>query len=1146
MIRVLWLAALLSSACVSPSSVACGQYVCAADEVCTPGGCATQADVDACSGLAEGAACMTTSGHGACQSGACRIAICGNGVVEGTEVCDGDGTVNASAGEHCSSDCLHIEVCGNSVVDPGEQCDDGNSNPADGCNACQLTTWQVSTLLGDNVNATTVPLGYIPAITVDGLGAALFVAGTQLLRLDAQGALTVIAGTPYASTDSGDGGPATSATFQGIAAVTVDDLGNIYIVDATRIRRIDARGIVTTIAGNGISAPATDNVAAVSTSLEFPGGTAVDGLGNMYVSEQGTYKIKRIDPHGILTTYAGTGAATDGGDGGPAIAASFHDVSRLAVDSHGGLAVLEGGARKVRYIAPDGTISTIVGTGVQGSGGDGGPATAAQLDNPRDVQYDANDALYIADAGSNKVRRVANGVISTVAGTGVAGYTGDGGAAVSAELEGPTSATVNGAGELFIADQVAIVRRVDAAGTISTVAGTTYTPLAMTAFWPRTSGLSSSKVAIDHATGVYYGTEATVIFRVDTGGALPVRTVIAGQPTAGFSGDGGPAIAAAVNAPNELIVDHQHRIVFYDAGNHRIRRIDASGIITTIAGTGASGYSGDGGLATSATFSDVFAFAVDAADNVYFADAGNYRIREIDGAGIITTVAGSGTQGYSGDGGQAKNARIGIVKGLAVDAQSNLYLSDTFNNRIRRVSGTTISTFAGNGTVGCAGDNGQATSAQLAEPGALAFDPQGRLLVVQEHWEQTIPCTKLRRIDTSGVITTIAGDGTPDESGDGGPLANARVDAATDIAFDDQGRLVVMSARTRRVEASGKIFTLYGAIDPASTGPLSTALLTNPTALVAAAGTTLFGSGITRTVQAIRNNALIAVVGKYPQLQPTGNLARFQSTTFGQVSGLAFDGVQTLYVSEVDPGSAYARVDAVTMVDPNDETTWTLRALNANTSAGFADGSSSIARFRDPAGLFDDTGTHTLYVADAGNHVIRAIDTTTSAVTTIAGTPMELGVRGDGGPATAANLNGPRGVVRCSNGDIFIADTDNHRVRRIDASGTISTVLGDGTPASSGEGAPSSIFPVDTPTGIACDALGNVVVTSRSTLRLLASDATGHVDGTGEVVTIYGRSPVTTFPETVTRCLTAVAIIDPSTLQALDACTGIWVQVQRN
>jgi hypothetical protein len=314
-------------------------------------------------------------------------------------------------------------------------------------------------------------------------------------------------------------------------------------------------------------------------------------------------------------------------------------------------------------------------------------------------------------------------------------------------------------------------------------------------------------------------------------------------------------------------------------------------------------------------------------------------------------------------------------------------------------------------------------------------------------------------------------------------------------------------------------------------GPLAQARFADPRALVVAASFTLVAGGVTGTVQALRGGALEVVSGRYPQTTPTGAFARFRDTTFGSIGGVAYDGASTIYVSETS--SSANKIDVITIVDPTDAKTWTIAPLAATFSPPL----------NQPTGLYVDTRAQRLYVADTGNHVIRTVDLVTNGVATVAGELDHRGLFGDGGPATSALLYAPQAITTCSNGDLFIADTGNNRIRRV-TGGMISTVLGDGVPASSGEGAPATAFPINAPMGLACDALGNLYATSSTAVRQLPADATGVVDGTGPVLTIFGRAPAM-FPATVTRCLTGIAVVDARTVHVVDACAGMLVQLTR-
>lgn len=325
-------------------------------------------------------------------------------------------------------------------------------------------------------------------------------------------------------------------------------------------------------------------------------------------------------------------------------------------------------------------IVTVAGTGAGGDGPDGRAATATDLAHPTALALDSDGRLFIVVG--NRVRRVnTDGTLTTIAGTGRAGFSGDGELATSADLSGPQAITVDSAGDFFIADtQNNRVRRVDTRGIISTFAG-------------------SGEV--------------------------------------GFGGDGGPATSAQLNAPTGVAIGFGGAVLIADSGNSRVRAVAANHSIATFAGTGDTGYAGDGGRATAAALNDPQCLAVDATDNVYIADTLNNRVRRVTVDGIISTIAGTGDQTFSSDGGPATNAGLHLASGplsgggcLAVDAAGDLFIADALNNRVREVSvGGTITTTAGTGRSGFTGDNGPATSADLGLPLAVAPDSTDRIYV---------------------------------------------------------------------------------------------------------------------------------------------------------------------------------------------------------------------------------------------------------------------------------------------------------------------------------------------------------------------------------------------------------------------------------
>jgi len=283
---------------------------------------------------------------------------------------------------------------------------------------------------------------------------------------------------------------------------------------------------------------------------------------------------------------------------------------------------------------------------------------------------------------------------------------------------------------------------------------------------------------------------------------------VAGNHAAGYTGDGGPAISAELWQPSGTAVDASGNIFIADATNNCIRKVNSSGIITTVAGNGTSVFSGDGGPAISAGMYYPTSVAFDAAGNLFIAASGDCRIRKVDASGIITTVAGSGVFGYSGDGGQAILAAIKQPQAIAFDANGNLYIADA-TNRIRKIDSSTniITTIAGNGTQGFAGDGGPSTAAVLYAPYGLAFDAADNLYIAD--WGNNA----VRMINTSGIISTVAGDTTAGYSGDGGPATAASLHSPYSVAFDAAGNMYISDYQNyaiRKVNTSGIISTFAG------------------------------------------------------------------------------------------------------------------------------------------------------------------------------------------------------------------------------------------------------------------------------------------------------------------------------------------------
>jgi RHS repeat-associated protein len=353
-------------------------------------------------------------------------------------------------------------------------------------------------------------------------------------------------------------------------------------------------------------------------------------------------------------------------------------------------------------------------------------------------QLDAKEppTLYKGDGAIYRNNAV---IVKTVAGNGNAGYGGDGGLAVETSIDSPSSVALDSIGNFYIA--------------------------------------SSS---------------TNRILKVDTEGII---TTVAGNGTQGYSGDGGPAIEASLYYPSGVAIDSDGNICIADYGNHRIRKVDTYGIITTIVGNGISGYGGDSGPAIEASLNHPYEVALDASGNLYIADSWNRCIRKIDTYGIISTVAGGGSINYNGNSGPAVEANLGYIYGIAVDSMGNLYIPDYSNNVIWKVDNAgIITTVAGSGTKGYSGDHGPAVEAELNNPRGITIDTEGNMYIAD--WHNRV----VRKVDTKGIITTYVGNNEHSDSlyaGDGGPPLQAAFNVIEDVSVDASGNLYIADAGNR-------------------------------------------------------------------------------------------------------------------------------------------------------------------------------------------------------------------------------------------------------------------------------------------------------------------------------------------------------------
>ncbi len=663
-----------------------------------------------------------------------------------------------------------------------------------------ITTYAGNTDLfygGDGAPATAALMYWPVSVVTDALGNKYVAdqANNVVRKIDASGVISLFAGIYTVGPSLGDGGPATAASLFFPSGLAIDAAGNLYIADRHnhRVRRVDASGIITTVAGNGSNGYMGSGVPATATSLNEPGAVAVDAAGNLFIADAQNNMVRKVDVSGIITDVAGLPFSGYGGDGGPATAAVMNRAEGVALDAAGNIYISDLNNSRVRKVNTLGIISTYAGNGVAGSTGDGGAATLATVDQPAGLAVDAAGNLLIADQVGNRVRKVTpGGVISTFAGS-TRGFSGDGGAANIAKLRGPQGVGIDAAGNVYIADAINNrVRRVDPSGIITTLAGTGApdygdgTPATAAVF--HTIG----EVATDALGRVYIGDlYHCLVRRINTSGIV---TTVAGNGIEGFTGNGGAATNACIGWTTDITLDALGNLYICDARNSVIWKVNTSGTINIIAGNGDPGYSGDGGPATNAELNVPGDINVDKAGNIYFIDQ-NSLVRKVDAAGIISTVAGSGVHAYAGDGGPATAATFSVPIGVTTDTAGNVFIGDMSDNCVRKIDAATgiITTIAGNGTSGFAGDGGPATAALFSHIFSVATDTFGNIYIGENG------NARVRMIDNSGTITTVAGDGNPGFAGDGGPATAANLMGPEGIIPDNRGNLYICAAVLRKV-----------------------------------------------------------------------------------------------------------------------------------------------------------------------------------------------------------------------------------------------------------------------------------------------------------------------------------------------------------
>ncbi len=606
------------------------------------------------------------------------------------------------------------------------------------------------------------------------------------------------------------------------------------MVSCDRLLLLSVVSVISRAAGPASTVPATytiqtvtgsddsgDGGSALAVALGQPEGIAVDRSGNVYVAEASNHRVRKISADGTIQTIAGTGVAGFSGDGGAASAAQLNQPYGLALDSNGNLYIADLGNSRVREVSADGTIQTVAGGGSLAAtgAGQGGPATMAQLMQPRNVAFDTSGNIYISDFGANQVYRVTSaGILSLVAGTGTAGFSGVGTSALLAQLNAPAGLAVDSSGAIYIADSGNnLVRKVyngviidvfntpaptgvavDSTGMVYVAAGSYFGSVVQPI-----AGVTSARDLTVDSSGNIFTTSGAFVLEVSSGGTVTTVAGSGGSPY--FGGDGGPATSAMLNSPAGIAVDSSGNWYIADTANNRIRMVSTAGEISTLAGTGTAGSSGDNGPAAVAELSSPQGLAIDSANNLYIADSGNNEVRKITAGGTISTIA----------------SQLNNPLSVAVDGQGSVYIADSGDNQIVEVNAAgSTSTFAklagvlavavdSSGNVVAADTsqiwkiavdstgNTSATSIAtgLTSPGGLAFASDGTLFIADTG------ANVVRELNTAGALSAIAGNGTAGFSGDGGLALDAELSAPSGIATGANGMLLVADTANNRIRS---------------------------------------------------------------------------------------------------------------------------------------------------------------------------------------------------------------------------------------------------------------------------------------------------------------------------------------------------------
>ena len=605
-------------------------------------------------------------------------------------------------------------------------------------------------------------------------------------------------------------------------------------------------------------------------------------------------------------------------------------------------------------------------------------------------------------------------------------------------------------------------------------------------------------IAVDKKGNIYIAIrEHNVINRIDTKGMM---TRYAGSGESGFSGDGGPAVKARLKTPANLTFDSKGNLYIADRDNHRVRKVDTRGNITTFAGTGKAGFSGDGGPAVNAELNLPSGLAADGKGNIFISDRSNDRIRVVDKKGNIHTYAGSGVEGFRGDAGPALEAQLAKPFGIALDGKGNLYIADRKNNRVRRVSTQgIITTVAGDGGFFFMGDNGPAYRASVAAPTGVAIDSKGNLYIADRS------NNRVRVVDQLGMIRTVAGTGQQAYNGDSEVARETTLHLPFGLTIDSNDNLLIIDRshyRIRRVDPkSGKVETVAGnglKLFAGDGGPATGATLYFPHGMIVDKDDNLIFSdkGHSRIRRITPEGIISTIAGNGIRGNVGNNVPALEANLYNVTTIIQNSKGELLTLSPSGFVSIIRRIDTKGIIHDYMDTAHEkyLDSISKSKYKGLVQTGAvaTLTQFSDVA--FDPKGN--MFITDRMNHQIRKIDTKGN-ITTIAGTG-DSDFYGDGGPAFDAAFRDPNAITTDKEGNIYVAGSANNRIRKIDTKGIVTTIAGNGEHLDSGDGGPALEAGIRSMDDIAFSPDGELYILGTNThkVRKITKD--------GKIVTVVG------------------------------------------